>query len=156
MAFLAVVSAGLGMLGSIKQAQGARAEAEAGAKAAEYNATVSEINRRAEMDKGATEADDYERKMSRERASSIASRGASGISLAGTPMLVDEDVVNEIALGSQRAGYDSSVRATAHGNQANLDRANAKNTRAAGRSAAGATLLSGASRAFGTLASARS
>jgi hypothetical protein len=151
MAFLAIVSAGLGMLGSIQQAKGIKAEAEANANAAEYNAKVSEINRRAEMDKGATEHDDYERKMDRERAKSIAARGASGVTLAGTPLLVDEDVVNEIALGAARSGYDSSVKATAYGNQANLDRASAKNFRSAGRTAAGATLLSGAARSFGGL-----
>jgi hypothetical protein len=153
MAFLAVLSAGLGMMGSVVQAQGAKAEAQASANASEYNAQVSEINRRAELNKAATSADDYERKMSRERAGAIASRGASGVELAGTPLMVDEDVVNEIALGSARAGYDGVTKANAYGNQAKLDRAEAKNFRAAGKRAAGATLLSGASRMFGGLQS---
>jgi len=148
MAFLAVASAVLGMAGSVVGAVGARNEGEANANAAEYNAKVGEINAAAERDRAAVEASDYERKMSRERATAIASRGASGIDLAGTPLMVDEDIVNEIALGSSRITHEGAVKANAYENQANLDRTAAKNFKKAGKLSAAATLLSGASRAF--------
>lgn len=145
MAFLpaiaAVASVGAGVLGGISKYQ----EGQAAAAASDYNAKAGDIAAAAERDATAAEADDRRRKLMGQRATSIAQRGASGVNFAGTPLLIDEDILGEIETDVARIGQKGEARATQLENQATLDRMTARNYRRAAPISAGASLLGGIS-----------
>jgi hypothetical protein len=142
-------SAGIGLgsifslAGTFLSAAAAKSQADAQAEAAEFNARVREIEAQSERDVAGAKAEDFRRQEGRKRATAIAQTAASGVTLEGTPLLVDEAIVNEIELGANRVTHQGDVRATGLENQAELDRSKAKNFRKAGSINAGATLLSG-------------
>jgi hypothetical protein len=145
MAFLPVLSAVAGIAGSAMAAIGAKNTAESNANAATYNAQQGEIAAQAERDAAAADAEDRRRAGSAQRATAIAQRGASGVALAGTPLMVDEDIVGAIELDAARTVHRGEVSATQRENQARLDRASAKGYKKAGPISAGASLLGGLS-----------
>lgn len=145
MAFLPIISAVAGIAGSVMSAVGASNQAKAQAQAANYNAQQQEIAAAGERDAAAADAEDARRKGSAARATALAQRGASGVALSGTPLLVDEDVVSSIELDASRIAHRGEVSATQRENQAQLDRASARGYKKSGPISAGASLLGGIS-----------
>ncbi len=149
---LSLASGAVGLIGSAVQASGQRRAAEAEAQANEFNAKATRQQAESERDAAGAEADDYQRRQSRIMAERRAAGGASGITNAGSPLLVEESMLREIALGTSRIGHQGFVRESRLEDSATLDTMRAGNAREAGRRAAGATLLTGFGNAFGTAA----
>jgi hypothetical protein len=145
MAFLPILTAVATVGGAVLSGVGAYNTAQSNAQAAEYNAKQQDLAAAADRDAAAADAEDRRRKGSAARASAIAERGASGVALAGTPLMVDEDIVGAIELDAARTTHAGEVRGTQRENQAALDRASASNYRRAGPISAGASLLGGIS-----------
>ena len=143
MAFLPAIAAVASIAGSALSAVGAMQQGKAAAAAANYNAKVNEMAAVAEKDAAAAEAEDRRRKLMGQRSTSIAARGASGVALAGTPLMVDEDMLGEIELDVARVGQRGAAKAAQYQNQATLDRATARSAKRAGAISAGASLLGG-------------
>lgn len=145
MAFLPAIAAVAGVAGSVLTGIGAYRQNQAAAEASDYNARAGELAADAERDAAAAEGQDRRRKLMGQRATSIAQRGASGVALAGTPLMVDEDTLGEIELDVMRIGQKGEARATQLENQARLDKMSARNYRRAAPLQAGASLLGGIS-----------
>ena len=143
MAFLPAIAAIASVAGSALSAVGAIQQSKATAAASNFNAQQNENAAKAEREAGAAEAADRRRKLMGERATSIAARGASGVALAGTPLMVDENVLGEIELDVARVGQRAEAKAVQYENQATLDRATARSAKRAGPLSAGASLLGG-------------
>ena len=147
MAFLPAIAAVASIAGGVLGAVGAKQQANAAAESSRYNAKANEMAAAAERDAAAAEADDKRRKLMGQRASAIADRGAAGVAMAGTPLLVDEDILGEIELDVARTGQRGAARATQLENQATLDRMAARNYKRSGSISAGASLLGGIAQA---------
>lgn len=134
---LSLASAGIGAVGAMQQAN-------AQANAAKYEAQVREQQAQSERQRAAAQAQDYRRQESSKLATSRARLAGSGVSSSfGTPLLVDESAVREIALSSSRITNAGEINATRLENEAASRRSAAKNYRTAGAIGAGASLLSG-------------
>jgi hypothetical protein len=151
-AVAAIGGTALSAVGAIAQGAAAERAAEAEARAAEFNARIAEQQAAREREAAAVEAEDFRRREGAKRATARAARGASGVTMAGSPLLVDEATVREIALGSSRLINQGAVRGTRLEQDAELSRMSGrtarqrgKNARTAGFINAGTTLLSGAS-----------
>lgn len=146
MAFLpaiaAVASIGAAALGGISAYQTNKANEAS----SEYNAKAEEMAADAKRDAAAAEGEDRRRKLMGQRATAIANRGASGVTFAGTPLLVDEDILGEIELDVMRVGQKGAAAATEHENRAKLDKMSARSYNRAAPLAAGASLLGGISK----------
>jgi hypothetical protein len=151
---LQVISLGTGIIGSFAQAAGQKKEARAAEQAARFDAAAKEQQAATERDAAAVEASDFRRRQGRILAERRANAGASGITSAGSPLLVEEATLREIALGSARAGHQGFVRSSRLEDGATLDRQRGRNARRAGNIAAGSTLLSGFGNFAGGLAEA--
>lgn len=138
--------AGIG--GTVLSAIGSYQQNKAAQKAAEFSADQEEQAAAADKDAASAEAEDRRRRGSAARATALAERGASGIALAGTPLLVDEDIVGEIELDAARVLHRGNVSATRRQNQASLDRSTARNYGRAAPLSAGASLLGGLSKVY--------
>lgn len=143
MAFLPAIAAVASVAGGVLSGVGQMQAAKAAASADEYNARAAEMTARAEREAADEEARDTRRKLMGRRASSIADRGASGVALAGTPLMVDENVMQEIELDVARTAHRGATKATSLENQATLDRMSAANRRRAAPLSAGASILGG-------------
>ncbi len=143
MAFLPAITAIAGIASAGLAGVSAYQEKKAGEAAATYNAQASDMAAAAELDAAAVEAQDRRRKLEGQRATSLAARGASGVAFAGTPLMVDEDMLGEIELDIARIGQRGAAKATQYENQATLDRMTARNNRRAAPVSAGASLLGG-------------
>lgn len=144
------IGAVVGLLGSAVSAMGAIAQGNAAAASAKYNAAAQEQQARAEKDAASAEAQDYRRQNNAQVAAARAARMASGVTMAGSPLMVEEATVREIALGSARLVNRGAQRATRLRNEAELSRMNAKASRTAGYLNAGSSLLSGFGNAIGS------
>jgi hypothetical protein len=142
------VAAIFGLLGAGVSAIGSISAGKAAQDAAEYNAKVAEQQAAQERDAAQAEASDYRRSERRGQASSRVARLASGVTMAGSPLLVDEAMAREIALGSARTGYAGSVNANRYENEAELERMSGDAAASASYFRAGTSLLSGASSFF--------
>lgn len=138
-ALAGALSIGSGLLGAF----GALKSGKAAAQAAKFQAKILEQQAASERDVSRAEAEDFRRRGSRARASSIARLSGTGAAIEGSPLLVDESFVKDIALGSARILQGGEVRGTRLGQQAVLSRFEGKAARTAGRIGAGASLLSG-------------
>ncbi len=137
-----------GLVGTVLQASAAKQAANAEADAAEYNAKINEQRAQQERDAAEASSEDFRRKEGAKKASAIADLGASGVQIAGTPLLLLSDIEQEIELGAARIGNTGATRATSYENSATLDRFKASNSRKAGSLAAGASLIGGVSKFF--------
>lgn len=132
-----------GIFGSVLGAIGAIAQGQAEARAAEYNAELMEQQARQAREAASAEAQDFKRLEHRKLAASTAARGAMGVAQAGSPLMVDDAVVREIALGASRLTYAGQVKSTRFQNEAELERIRGKNAKIASYFGAGTSLLSG-------------
>lgn len=137
-----VLSGALGAVGSIAQASAQK-------QAADYNAKVLQQQAVQRQEAANAQASDYRRSEHRKLATSQAARGATGVvATAGSPLLVDEATVREIALGSARYGYEGQVEKIRLQNEAELEKMKGKNAMTAGYIGAGTSLLAGFGSAF--------
>jgi len=140
MAFLTLAAQGAslatGVMGSIYegriaaqqaqvQAENTARIAEAKAEADEFNAKVAEQLAGVEKDRATAGASDFRRAQMARLASSRAKQAASGFSLEGSPLLVDESIFSEIELGAARLGHAGDVAATRLRNESTLLRRSA-------------------------------
>lgn len=149
MAFLGVLSAVASLGASVVGAAGAAKQAEAEQQAADYNAMVLRQQAQQERDAAKVEASDFRRKENANMARAAAARGGTGVTMAGSPLLVDEATVREVALGASRLVYGGEVRANRLEEQAKLSHMSGKAAITAGKYKAGSTLLTGAAK-FGS------
>ena len=138
-----------GALGTAVRAAGSIAQGQAAKRAADYNAAVDKQQATQAREASNAEASDYKRQQGRDFASSIAASGASGVATTGSPLMVDEATVREIALGASRLSYKGAVDSNRFLNQAQLDKMSGKASQTAGYIGAGTSLLNGFGNAAG-------
>ena len=142
-----LVIAGIGVVvGSV----GAVVSADASRKAANYNADVAEAN--AVAIKNQNEANE---KAHREQIKKILSTqralyGRSGVTMEGSPLLVQMDTVEQGELDALAIRYGGDVAAAKERSMANLYKMQGQQASTMGAINAGTTLLSGASSAYKT------
>lgn len=148
-----IIAGAASALSGVVGAMGAIQQGRAAQQAANYQAEVQEQQAEYERQASAVEASDFRREGHRRRASSFARTGASGVSqTSGSPLMVDEAFVKDVALGSARILHGGEVRGTRLEQQAGLSRAEGKASRAAGGIRAGQSLLTGFSNFAGSFA----
>lgn len=134
---LAAASAGAGIIGAVGSISAGRSSAGA----AEYNAAVNrQLAERARAE-GDLEARQFAKDERRKLAVARTGRLASGVTMAGSPMMVDEDMINEIAFNEALIRSGGEVRATRAGQAAELQTARARSARTASYYRAGASAL---------------
>ncbi len=151
------VSTALSIGGTAVSTIGAISAANAQSRAARYNAEIADRDAEIEMQNRAqalrlAEIDmaDKRRENRRFLASMRASYGASGVSSAGSPLDVLEDVATETELDARRIGYEGRARAreaelrrTGLLESASLSRSRGRSSRVAGYFSAAGTSLGG-------------
>lgn len=142
---IAALTTALAVGGKVIGAVGAVQQGNANAAAADFNARIAAQQADAERDAAAAEARDYRRSESGKRAASRTARLASGVTMSGSSLLVDEAMVREAALGSARIVHGGAVRGHRLDQESALYRMNARNARTAGYLKAGSSLLSAGS-----------
>jgi hypothetical protein len=140
-----MLMAGIGAMGAMGELQ----KGQSAKEAADYNAAVSRQRAATERDAAAAEMSDFFRKESRSRASGIAARGGSGVTMEGSPLMVDEATVREIALGASRIRHGGEVRGTRLEQEANLDEMRGKHAKDASYLAAGKSMLTAGGKMYG-------
>jgi hypothetical protein len=133
LALATVVSSGASIVQGVQASNAAKANArayEADAVAAQQAAALAEQQSRRES----------ERLLSTQRAR----YAAAGVTLEGSPLLVQVDSAKQAELEALTIRYGGNVEATANRNKAAFQRSNASAYRAAGLINAGQTLLAGA------------
>ena len=143
------IEAIFGLVGGIVSAMGAIQQGKAEAAAAEFNAKAAEQQAQAEREAAAAEASDFRRLEGRKVAMARAGRGATGVTMAGSPLLVDEATVREVAVGAARVSHAGAVRSNSLLNESDLYKMRADNARKASYFAAGTSLLGSLGGIFG-------
>ncbi len=133
----------VGAIGAIQQGQAAKASGD-------FQQGVLDQQAAGERDKAGADAEDFRSRGGRARASSLARLGASGAGATGSPLLVDEAFVKNIALGSARIAQGGDVRAQRLGQQGTLSAFQGRSARTGSFFSAGSSLLSGLGGAIGT------
>ena len=98
----------------------AKRGSEQKAKVIERERTIARQQAERERQAGIAEADDFRRRHRRLLATSRANRAGSGVSAAGSPLLVEGALAGEIELGALRARNVRETRKTSLLNQASL------------------------------------
>ncbi len=137
----AVAGAGITALGQFQQ--GRQAE-----RVAEYNAAVQANQAKLEEFSAQHEADLLRERGRKLLAAQTARFAASGVGLAGTPLLVQEETARSIDQDVSLIRFGGRQRASFRRSQASLSLFEGRSARRAGTIAAGTSLLSGATRAF--------
>lgn len=138
-----VVAAAVSAVASIKQGQAAN-------DAAKFRANIEEQQAAREQKIASANERDFRRQQSFLMAQRRAALGASGVrGSTGSPLLASKDFENEVELQAQRIRSGGELRATRLQQQAQFTRDAGANAQFRGFARAGASLLSGAGRAFG-------
>lgn len=123
MAWVALASAAVSAVGSIKQGQ-------AQADAANYNAAIAAQNATIAQQQGVAAVEAQRRDSARAIGRMKALYGASGVqSDSGSPVDVLADSASMAELDALTTQYNYRLKALGYENQAELDRSNAKNAR---------------------------
>lgn len=143
---MGATSAVYGLVSSIVAAAGAAYGGYQTKKAADYNADVAEAQAQAARNKA-----EYNEKLHRERVQRLLSKqralyGKSGVEMAGSPLLVQEDTLEQGELDALAIRYGGDVEAARARSAANLYKMQGRSAAASGFSRAGSTLLSGYAR----------
>lgn len=147
------MTAAIPLVGGIIGAAGAIRQGKAAENAAEAQAAIQQQQAQSERANASVEASDFRRRGSAALASSRARAGASGIAQdTGSPLLVNDDFVREIALGSMRIQQGGAVRGQRLDQQSMLTRAEGKSARKASNYAAWGSILNGTSAFIGQFA----
>lgn len=135
LALVAAVGGGvLGAAGSIQKGQAAK-------QAADYNAAVDAQRAAEEKDQAAASTQDYIRKGSDVESSAVAAQGATGVTGSGSPLMVDENTVRQVALGAARTLQGGDLRASRLQDDATLQKMKGDNAVTASYLDAGSSLL---------------
>ena len=144
--------AGIG--GGVMSAAGSIQKGQAAQEAANYNAAVAAQRAAEERDSAAAATQDYVRKGSDTLASATALRGATGVTSEGSPLMVDEATVRQVALGAARTLHGGELRANRLEDDAKLQKMKGENAVTASYLDAGSSLLTTAGKfgkgGFGT------
>lgn len=141
---LEIVAAAATALGGAVAAAGTVAAGQAQANAANYNAKALNAKARQEREAAGAEASDFRRAESRKLASTRAARGASGVTMEGSPLMVDDATIREIALGASRLKYRGDVNAARLRDEASLEKMRGKAAKTESYFKAGSSLLTSA------------
>lgn len=145
------VTIGLMVVGTLVSAVGAIQQGQAAAAAARTNAEIADRNAKVARATAAQDAETKDRENRLRLGAIIANYGASGVSMAGTPLDVLGDSARQAEFEKQTILYKGDLRAMGFEDSASLDRANAKAAKRAGYFKAGSALLSGAGNIAGGL-----
>lgn len=137
-----VLSAGLGAMGAI-------AEGKAQQQAANFNAKALKQQAASERDIARVEAGDYRRAEMRKMSSARTARLATGVTMAGSPLLVDEAAIREVSLGVQRTRFGGAIKANRLEQEAQLEKMKGKAAVKASYFKAGTSILGSFGPLFG-------
>lgn len=101
-----------GLAGGALSAVGSIYKGQATKQASDYNAAVDNQRAAEEKDQAGAATQDYIRKGSDTVEGAVASQGASGVTMAGSPLMVDENTVRQVALGAARTLAGGDLRAS--------------------------------------------
>lgn len=158
---LGIGSAVAGIGGMITQsgaADLARQGGQAGADAAlfkgkaiqatdEYNAQADEQVAASNIAVAGAASQDFQRKGSDTVETAVADQGGSGVTSEGSPLMVDENTVRQVALGASRIAYGGQLSANRALDDAKLQRLSGSNAVQASYLDAKTSLLTGATAA---------
>lgn len=133
----------IGVLGAVVSAVGQYTAMQAQAEAAEYNAEVAERNRRAVLGQTALDISDERLHNRRVIGSMRAAFGANGFAVAGSPLDVLSDTVQEQEYDIAKKDYAGKLKAEGYTEQANLYKMEADASRTAGVIGLASGLLGG-------------
>lgn len=133
------LAAGLG--GGVLSAGGSLMKGQATKQASDYNAAVDVQRAAEEKDQAAASTQDYLRKGSDTVESAVASQGATGVTGEGSPLMVDENTVRQVALGAARTLQGGQLRANRLKDDATLQKMKGDNAVTASYLDAGSSLL---------------
>jgi len=144
-----VTAAGVLTAGAV----GARAytqhqQGKASQKMSEYNARLAEAKGKQEKELATEEERRFRAKGEREKARLRVLFGKAGVDMTGTPLLMMEDAAGEIERDAQTIRQGGQIRAWDWRQQSKADRFRGRIARRAGAWNAGATLATGAARAY--------
>lgn len=133
-------STALGTIGALFQGQAsatnARIKGEADARTLEARADADAFNAKvyrqlaeSETQRAAAEAGDYRRTQGAKAATMRAIQADSGFVLEGSPLFVNESILQEIEFGSSRIAYGGQLASTRARNQATLLDVSSRNNR---------------------------
>lgn len=130
--------------GTVLKTAGDIQQGQATAGADQYQAAI--YRQRSDMELEAAKADtqDYIRKGSYKLGQDVAMQGASGVTPAGSPLMVDSDTIRQVAIGAARTLNAGQKRAVQYQNEAQLYDYAAENAKTASYLKAGTSLLAGA------------
>jgi len=147
---MSVAGAVIGAVGTLQAGNAASASASYNAQVADRDVAVADQNRKSVLEQTRIAADDKRRDNRRVLSSIRAQYGASGLSMAGSPLDVLQDTAVEQELDVRRTEYEGRVRGREGALQmlglqeeGVLSRMEAKNARRAGRVGAVGSLASG-------------
>jgi hypothetical protein len=143
LALAATVGGGiLSGVGSLKKGQAAK-------EAADYNAAVDMQRAAEEKDAANAATQDYIRKGSDTVETGKALRGVTGVTGEGSPLMVDESTVREVALGAARTLHGGELRANRLKDDATLQKMKGEAAVTASYLDAGSSLLTTAGKFSG-------
>lgn len=143
------LAAGIG--GGVLSAGGALAKGQATKQAADYNAAVDNQRAAEEVDQANASTQDYIRKGSDTIASADALRGVTGVTSEGSPLMVNEDTVRQVALGAARTLQGGELRSSRLKDDATLQKMKGENAVTASYLDAGSSLLTSVGKYGGSL-----
>lgn len=131
----------VGLAGGALAAGGSLFKGQATKNASDYNAAVDNQRAAEETDQANASTQDYIRKGSDTEASAVASQGATGVTGSGSPLMVDENTVRQVALGAARTLQGGQLRASRLQDDATLQKMKGDNAVTASYLDAGGSLL---------------
>ena len=138
-----ILAVGLSAAGAAVSAAGSIKKGQATQQAATYNAEVDQQRAAEEKDQAAASTQDYIRKGSDTVESAVAAQGATGVTGEGSPLMVDENTVRQVALGAQRTLAGGDLRASRLQDDAKLQKMKGDAAITASYLDAGSSLLTG-------------
>lgn len=130
-----------GLAGGALGAFGSLQKGKATNDAAQYNASVDYQRAAEEQDQAKASTQDYLRKGSDLVESGVAARGATGVTSEGSPLMVDENTVRQVALGAVRTLQGGTLRANRFLDDATLKKMQGENAVTSGYLDAGSSIL---------------
>ena len=138
------------ILAAVASAAGTVVSADASRKAANYNADVAEQNAIAIKNQNEVNEQAHRDNIRKILSSQRALYGRSGVTMEGSPLLVQLDTAEQGELDALAIRYGGDVAAAKERSTANLYRMQGSQATTIGAINAGTTLLSGASSAYKT------
>ena len=138
---LAIAGAAMSAVGAISQGNAAR-------KSAEYNAAIADRNAVVATQQAAANEEAQRKIDARRMGAARAGYGASGVTSDGSVLDVLGDSIAEAELNALNIRYEGKLAAQGYGDTAASQRAAGKNAQRSGYMQAGASLLTGGSKAY--------